>query len=277
MTDFEQTAARHQGLVDIGANLGHESFDADLDQVLLRARQAGVEHIIVTGSSVSSTQKALLLARQHPQLSLTAGVHPHEAQQCSEEDKARIEELAREPLVKAVGEAGLDFHRDFSPRPVQEKIFAWQLELACQLDKPLFLHQRDAHERFLPMLRDYRDALHKGGVVHCFTGSREELYAYLDMDMYIGITGWICDERRGRHLLPLIADIPAERLLLETDAPYLLPRTLRPKPATRRNEPAWLPEVLRTVADCAGKPAALVAQQTRSNAQRLFQLDLDQA
>jgi len=267
----------HSALVDIGANLGHDSFDQDLPEVLKRAQQAGIEHIIVTGTSLVSTSKALELTERFAGLSATAGVHPHEAQHCGTEEFAQIAQLAADPRVKAVGETGLDFNRDFSPRPLQEKLFARQLELACTLLKPVFLHQRDAHERFHPMLREYRDLLHAGGVVHCFTGNRDELYDYLDMDMYIGITGWICDERRGKHLLPLIKDIPADRLLLETDAPYLLPRSLKPKPASRRNEPAWLVEVLNMIALCAEKPAAIVASETRANAERLFGLNLGQS
>jgi len=261
-------------LVDIGANLGHDSFDQDLPEVLERAKQAGIEHIIVTGTSLTSTSKALALTERFTGLSATAGVHPHEAQHCSMEEFSQIAELATDSRVKAVGETGLDFNRDYSPRPLQEKLFAQQLELACMLGKPVFLHQRDAHERFYPMLKEYRDQLQAGGVVHCFTGTKEELYDYLDMDMYIGITGWICDERRGKHLLPLIRDIPADRLLLETDAPYLLPRSLKPKPASRRNEPAWLIEVLDTVTRCAEKPGAVIAEQTRANAIRLFALEL---
>ncbi len=266
----------HSALVDIGANLGHDSFDQDLPEVLERAQKAGVEHIIVTGTSLTSTSKALELTDKFAGLSATAGVHPHEAQHCSTEEFEQIARLATDPRVKAVGETGLDFNRDYSPRPLQEKLFARQLELACTLGKPVFLHQRDAHERFHPMLREYRDLLHAGGVVHCFTGTRDELYDYLDMDMYIGITGWICDERRGEHLLPLIKDIPADRLLLETDAPYLLPRSLRPKPANRRNEPARLVEVLNRIALCAEKSADVVAAETRDNAIRLFGLQLDQ-
>jgi TatD DNase family protein len=271
---FSGELKMHSALVDIGANLGHDSFDPDLPAVVERARLAGIAHIIVTGTTLASTSKALRLTEQFTGLSATAGVHPHEAQHSSAEEFEQIKMLATHPAVKAVGETGLDFNRDYSPRPVQEKIFTRQLELASTLNKPVFLHQRDAHQRFYPILKEYRDLLPANGVVHCFTGSREELYAYLDMDMYIGITGWICDERRGSHLLPLIKDIPADRLLLETDAPYLLPRSLKPKPASRRNEPAWLVEVLDTVARCSEKSPALIAEQTSANAVRLFGLQL---
>ena len=258
-------------LIDIGANLGHESFDHDLDAVLARATAAGIVHLLVTGTSLPSTRRAQELVEQHPTLlSFTAGVHPHEAQHCSEDDFAQLKELAGLEKALAVGETGLDFNRDYSPRPVQEAMFERQLELACELGKPVFLHQRDAHERFLPILKSYRDQLQRGGVVHCFTGEKHEMYAYLDLDMHIGITGWACDERRGLHLLELIPDIPPSRLLLETDAPYLLPRSLRPKPKSRRNEPAYLTEILRTVANVTGRSENEIAEQTTANARRLF-------
>ncbi|HBX38608.1 MAG TPA: hydrolase TatD, partial [Pseudohongiella sp.] len=225
-------------LIDIGANLGHESFDHDLEDVLQRAHAAGLVHYLVTGTTLPASQKALALCKKWPDMSATAGIHPHEAQHADADVLAGIRELLGDPLVKAVGETGLDFNRDFSPRPAQERVFAEHLAMAVDTGKPVFLHQRDAHDRFLPILKEFRDQL-SGGVVHCFTDQRQALYDYLDLDMHIGITGWICDERRGAHLHEFVRDIPADRLLLETDAPYLLPRSLRPRPKTRRNEPAW--------------------------------------
>jgi TatD DNase family protein len=260
-------------LIDIGANLGHESFDADLDSVLQRAEAVGIVHLLVTGTSPASSTRAIELATRFPALlSATCGVHPHEAQHCDAAAFAEIVQLAAHTSVTAVGETGLDFNRDFSPRATQETVFERHLELAARLGKPVFLHQRDAHARFLPILKNQRDSLSAGGVVHCFTGERQELYDYLDLDMYIGITGWICDERRGAHMLEFLHDIPLDRLLLETDAPYLLPRTLRPRPASRRNEPAMLTEVLRMAAHAIQKEPELVARQTTANARRLFAL-----
>ncbi|MBC53584.1 MAG: hydrolase TatD [Gammaproteobacteria bacterium] len=263
-------------LIDIGANLGHESFAHDLAEVLQRAREAGLVHHLVTGTTLPASVHALEICTRYPNLSCTAGIHPHEAAHADAEVLAGIRALLSEPQVKAVGETGLDFNRDFSPRPAQENVFNEHLAMAAATGKPVFLHQRDAHERFLPILKDHRDAL-SGGVVHCFTDSRQALFDYLDLDMYIGITGWICDERRGRHLHDLVASIPADRLLLETDAPYLLPRSLRPKPKTRRNEPAWLTEVLATVAHCCERPAADLAAETSANAIRLFKLEVGMA
>ena len=142
-----------------------------------------------------------------------------------------------------------------------------QLELGLELGKPLFLHSRDAHPRFAQILRTHRV---KQAVAHCFTGEKQELHAYIELGLYIGITGWICDERRGQHLLTLVRDIPSDRLLLETDSPYLTPRDMRPQPKARRNEPAFLPHILKTVARAIGRPAEELAVETTRNAERLF-------
>ena len=242
-------------LIDIGANLSHKAFSADLEQVIERARGAGVTTIVVTGTSVSASRAAVALASgRAPALYATAGVHPHDASSFDERTLEELRTLAADPAVRALGECGLDYNRNFSPRAAQLHAFEAQLELAAELKLPVFLHDREAHEDMLAVLRRYRDRI-SGAVVHCFTGERHELHAYLDLDLHIGITGWICDERRGLHLRELVRDIPADRLMLETDAPYLLPRTLKPAPANRRNEPAFLPLVLQTVAECTGRPA----------------------
>jgi len=178
--------------------------------------------------------------------------------------------LARSPEVKSYGECGLDFDRDFSPRPAQEKAFEAQLELAAAARLPVFLHERAAHERFLDILRRHRPKLTRA-VVHCFTGTGAELDAYLGLDCHIGITGWICDERRGLGLRPLIARIPPERLMIETDAPFLMPPAAK-KGRERRNEPAFLRHVLEDVARAAGRPSAQVAEESRRTAARFFDL-----
>jgi TatD DNase family protein len=165
----------------------------------------------------------------------------------------------------------LDFNRDFSPRPQQEKVLEAHLALAVELKLPVFLHERDANQRLLEILKDYRDHL-TAAVVHCFTGERQALFSYLDLDLHIGITGWICDERRGTHLHPLVREIPRGRLMLESDAPYLLPRTLRPKPKNGRNEPAYLGEVLREVALHRQESVEDLAQHSTASARRFFGL-----
>ncbi len=259
-------------LIDIGANLGHDSFDHDREDIIIQAKAAGLSAIIVTGTSVANSEKAAQLAAQHPgYLFSTAGVHPHDASGFTSETPGQLHALAQQAQVVAIGETGLDFYRDFSPHAAQESAFAEQLALAVKLQMPVFLHQRDAHARFLPMLKEQRDALCQG-VVHCFTGTRDELHDYLDLDMYIGITGWVCDERRGQHVQELLQDIPHNRLLLETDAPYLMPRTIRPKPASRRNVPANLAWVVAMVASCLQLPEAKVADLSCRNAIDLFNL-----
>jgi TatD DNase family protein len=256
-------------LIDIGANLTHAAFRDDLDAVLARARQAGVTGIVVTGTTVEESRHALALAGASQFLSSTAGVHPHHARDCGPETIPALRELARHSRVVAIGECGLDFNRNYSPHPDQEKWFIAQLELGLEVGKPLFLHSRDAHPRFAEILRHHKV---KNAVAHCFTGEREELKAYVDLGLYVGITGWICDERRGRHLLELVREIPRDRLLLETDAPYLTPRDLKPQPKARRNEPAFLPHILKTVARALGRPAEEIAAETTRNAETLFRL-----
>jgi TatD DNase family protein len=251
-------------LVDIGANLTHNAFRDDLDAVLARAREAGVETIIVTGTTVEESRRAATLS-----LPFTAGVHPHHARDCGPDTISQLKDLSKNPNCVAIGECGLDFNRNYSPHPDQEKWFVAQLELGLELGKPLFLHSRDAHPRFAEVLKNCKV---KKAVAHCFTGEREELKAYVELGLYIGITGWICDERRGKHLLELVREIPRDRLLLETDAPYLTPRDLRPQPKARRNEPAFLPHILHTVARALGRPAEEVAAETTRNARTLFSL-----
>ena len=259
-------------LIDIGANLTHDSFDHDRDAVLQRARDAGVARMIVTGASREHSPKALALARAHPEfLHATAGVHPHHAVEYTDECDAEMRALLAHPEVVAVGECGLDYFRDFSPRPAQRKAFERQLQIGADTGKPLFLHQRDAHADFMAMMKDFDGRLGPV-VVHCFTGSREELFDYLDRDWHIGITGWLCDERRGQHLRELVRHIPANRLMVETDAPYLLPRTLKPMPKDRRNEPAFLPHIVEELARDRGEDVASAAQHATAAARAFFRL-----
>jgi len=254
-------------LVDIGANLTHASFHPDVAEVIARAREHGVAQIIITGTTLDESRKALDLSKTHDFLFATVGVHPHHARDCGPHTIPALRELAKDAV--AIGECGLDFNRNYSPHPDQEKWFVAQLELGLELGKPLFLHSRDAHPRFAEILKHHQV---KTAVAHCFTGEREELKAYLDLGLYVGITGWICDERRGRHLVELVREIPRDRLLLETDAPYLTPRDLKPQPRARRNEPAFLPHILRAVARALGRPPEEVAAETTRNATTLFGL-----
>ncbi|RWU20945.1 hydrolase TatD [Pseudomonas alkylphenolica] len=262
-------------LIDIGVNLTNPSFAEKHQAIIERAEAAGVLQMMVTGTSLQGSEEALELCIQLDEsaqrLFSTAGVHPHDASHWNADSSRHMRALLEQPRVRAVGECGLDFNRDFSPRPLQEKALEAQLALAVELQMPVFLHERDASERLLAILKDYRDHL-PAAVVHCFTGEREALFGYLDLDLHIGITGWICDERRGTHLHPLVASIPRGRLMLESDAPYLLPRTLRPKPKSGRNEPAFLTEVLREVALHRGESIEELAAHTTACARTFFNL-----
>jgi TatD DNase family protein len=256
-------------LFDIGANLTHAAFSQDLRETVQRAREAGVTGIMVTGTTVDETMAATRTADEFG-FYATAGVHPHHARDCGPQTIPALRELARHPRVAAIGECGLDFNRNYSPHPDQEKWFVAQLELGLGLGKPLFLHSRDAHPRFYEILKHHAV---KDAVAHCFTGEKKELHAYLELGLYIGITGWICDERRGQHLVELVRDIPRERLLLETDSPYLTPRDLKPQPRARRNEPAFLPHIARAVARALGRPVEEIAAESTRNATRFFRLN----
>lgn len=259
-------------LVDIGINLAHDSYDADRAEVVARADAAGVTRLVVTGSTLASSRHAVELARRWPgRVVATAGVHPHHAADLTGRDLPELRDLLALPEVAAAGECGLDYFRDYSPRDAQERAFRHQLELAIAARRPLFLHQRDAHADFVRILGDYGADL-PPAVAHCFTGTVAEAEAYVAMGLYVGITGWICDERRGHHLADVVRGIPPGRLMIETDGPYLLPRNLRPKPKSRRNEPMYLPEVCRAVADARGEPYEQVARQTTETAARFFGL-----
>jgi TatD DNase family protein len=259
-------------LADIGANLTHSSFRHDLDAVIARAHAAGVAWMVVTGASREGSAQALHLARAYPEtLRATAGIHPHEASSYGPETARDLAILGAAPEVVAFGEMGLDYNRNYSPQPRQAEVFEAQLEAAADQGKPLFLHQRDAHADFLAILKPWRHRF-PAAVAHCFTGSRAEMRDYLDLDLHIGITGWICDERRGLHLRDFLHEVPPERLMIETDAPYLLPRDIKPAPKDRRNEPAHLPHILATVAAAVRRPVPQVAAQTTAAARAFFRL-----
>ncbi len=259
-------------LIDIGANLTHKSFEHDFQQVVDDARSAGLNHIILTGTDRETSEAASRFASETPDFfSSTAGFHPHMARSFDAERRDAVAALCELEQVVAVGETGLDFNRNYSPRRDQLDCFEQHLEIATAVGKPLFLHQRDAHEDFLAVLKRHRGRV-AGGVVHCFTDTLAALRDYLELDMHIGVTGWICDERRGVELQAIARHIPPNRLLLETDSPYLLPRNLLPKPASRRNEPKYLTTVLDKVAECTGRDRKEIARQTTENAIRLFGL-----
>jgi len=272
-------------LIDIGVNLTSERFARDLDEVLARAVSARVLDLIITGVDVESSQRALELCHSASSSSATlkgaglrlwctAGVHPHDSGALKEGDLARLERLhrAEAPQLVAVGECGLDYERDYSPRSAQRACFEAQLSLAAELDRPLFLHERGAHEDMYAMLRAAGRERCAQAVVHCFTGDRATMERYLELGCSIGVTGWVCDERRGGALQEAAPHLPLERLLIETDAPYLTPRSLRPKPKRGRNEPATLPHIAEELARYMGCELSELRRASRRNAERLFRL-----
>jgi len=262
----------YQKLIDIGVNLTHPRFDVDRAAVIQRAADAGIAHMVLTGTTLSESSTALTMASSHSGLmTATAGVHPHYASEWVETSTNVLKDLLINPHAVAVGETGLDYCRDFSPRPAQQKAFEAQLSIAAETGCPAFLHQRDAEADFLAIMAEYRDQL-SAAVLHCFTGERAFLHQCLDLDLHIGITGWICDERRGAPLCESVSDIPDNRLMIETDAPFLLPRDLPDKPTDRRNEPAFLSHVLTRVAQLRDQAANQLAATTVTNSQAFFRL-----
>jgi len=261
-------------LVDIGVNLSNNHFKDDIADTLQRAIDGNVSHLILTGTSVAESKKVINICTkfelQFPNmLYATVGVHPHDANEYNNQTLASLETLASHNNVVAIGETGLDFNRNFSTKSQQICAFESQLELAAKKQLPLFMHERDAARQQLEILREYRDHFTEG-VIHCFTGDRDTLFCYLDLDLHIGITGWICDKKRGQELKNLVANIPLNRLMIETDAPYLLPKNMPLKPKNRRNEPAYLIWVLDEIANNREEPSDVIAKQTSITAKKFF-------
>ena len=269
-------------MIDIGANLLHPQFDADRAAVIERARAAGVTRMLVTATDLAMAEAAIALCRREADLFCTAGVHPHDAKDAPADQAAlaeRIAQLAADPVVRAVGETGLDFNRNFSPPEMQRRVFETQLTVAGELGLPVFVHDRDSDGAVYAALARHSGRL-PGMVVHCFTGSSEDLDRYLELGCAIGVTGWISDKKRGESLRELVGRIPLDRLLIETDAPFLLPQNAprswqkahAPGASSRRNEPALLPFVAEAIAEAAGVPAAEVIAASSRNAKELFRI-----
>ena len=261
--------------IDIGINLTNKQFAGEYDEVIDRAISAGVEQILLTGTSVRSSKEALALTEEYPEtLFATAGIHPHDAKTMNAESIKILAALLKEKKVVAVGECGLDFDRDFSPRPVQESCFHAQLSLAEEVQKPLFLHERAAFDHFIAILKEHSSL--PEGVVHCFTGQLKEAKTYLEMGYYIGFTGAITDMRRFAALEEVVRYVPLDRMLIETDAPFMMPKNVPTRQLSyhqqRRNEPAFLPYVAQTIARYKGVPLKAVADKTCENAEALFKL-----
>lgn len=262
-------------MIDIGSNLTHRKLNPDpttLEALINNCRNHSLQAVIAIGTNITDSEASLNIARAFPGfIFATAGVHPHDAITVTKGDWKKLSTIISQPEVVAVGEMGLDFNRNFSPPDIQESVFIQQLELNRTIKKPLYLHERDALDRQIQILKDHRDC-YSSGVAHCFTGTRGALKKYLDLDFYIGITGWICDERRGQDLAEAVNYIPQNRLVVETDSPFLLPRTLSPKPKDRNNRPWYVKEVIAKVAQCRDEQTEDIEHYTTQNAKTLFNL-----
>lgn len=259
-------------IIDIGVNLLHRQYDNDRDKIVENAISQNITPLIITGTNVKESKKAALYAGKYPQkLYSTAGVHPHDAKSCNEQTIQQLKELAELPQVVAIGECGLDYDRNFSPPNVQRKWFEKQICLAEECNMPLFLHERAAFADFKAILSEHKEICSRS-VVHCFTGTGKELMTYLSMDCYIGLTGWICDERRGQNLRTIIRMIPLKKLMIETDAPFLIPRNMKLDKKITRNEPLFLRHITKEIAKCIGKKAEDIADITTKNAKAFFKI-----
>lgn len=259
--------------IDIAVNLLGSSLEAQAAQVIADAAAVGVAPLILIGSELDESARCIDLCQQYPQqLYSTAGVHPHHASSWQLSSVEQQRQLCAAPAVVAVGECGLDFNRNYSTPAEQRQAFAAQLALAVELQLPVLMHERDAHDEFLAMVQEYRPQLN-GALLHCFTGDITQAEAYLALDLHLGVTGWVCDERRGQALAEAVKIIPDNRLLLETDSPYLLPRTLKPKPKSSKNLPQYLPHIAEYVAHLRHQPAEELAHRCYNNSLRFFGLE----
>ena len=252
-------------MFDIGANLTSSHFSDDLDSVLDESFEAGVKKICITSSNLQDVRNAKKITERNKNLYYSVGFHPHNAKDFKIEFLKEMSIYLDDPRAICLGEMGLDFNRNFSSREEQILCFESQLSLANSINKPLFLHQRDAHEEFLSILDNYK--FNQKLIVHCFTGNLSELEDYLKRDFYIGITGWVCDLKRGLDLRECINHIPQEKLLIETDSPYLSPRK-----KIRRNEPKFLIDVAEEVARLRQQTKESIIKSSYENSLNFFNL-----
>ena len=257
-------------LFDSHCHLDDPSYRDELDALMARARAAGVSRVMTIGVTLATSRAAVALAETRPGVYASVGVHPHDAHECSDAVMDQLAALARRPAVRAWGETGLDFNRMYSPREDQEKWFACQLEAAAELGLPMIFHERDSRGRFLELLRTCPPPA-GAAVIHCFSGTRSELTRYLDMGYYIGVTGIVTLQARGEPLRRMAPLIPAEQLLVETDAPYLTPHPERRR--FRRNEPALVRSVLLKLAEVRGEDPAELARIVYGNTCRLYRIE----
>ena len=256
--------------IDIACNFTHQAFDKNLQKVIEDSVKAGIEKFVVTCSSLKDLERIKeIKSRYKESIFFTAGIHPHCAKEIHEIEHNKIKEEILKLKPNAIGETGLDFNRNFSSPSDQLASFILHLEIAADAKLPLYLHQRDAHDDFLGTLKELHTS-DNNFVVHCFTGNKKELTDYLDMGGYIGITGWICDYRRNQDLNEAIRYIPLDKLMVETDCPYLLPKNLSPKPKKNLNYPYHLPHIVKEIANIRNESEELIAEYAYKNTMRFF-------
>lgn len=260
-------------MIDIGVNFINKQFKGKQEPVIKNAKEVGVTHIIATGTSMSNSIQSIEFAKKSGgYVTTTVGVHPHNAKELKSNEYNKLKEMCLEEVVVAVGECGLDYDRNFSSKEDQIRAFKMQLDIAREIQKPLFLHEREAVEDFVKIMSEYSDLIPKS-VVHCFTGDKETLQRYLDLGFMIGITGWICDDVRGGKLQEAIKTCPLDRLMIETDSPFLKPKNILPKTNSRTNEPKNLPYVARKIAELKNIEVNEVIQATKSNTECFFKIN----
>lgn len=254
---------------DVGVNLFSEQFTTDREQVLSRAKDAGVQSQLLIASDLTECQLNLSWCQHHLTCYTTAGIHPHQAGLVEADWLQQLTTIVLTNHIVAIGECGLDFNRNFSSQADQIKVFTQQLRLAKEVNLPVYLHERDAFTTQYQLLKDVGIS---AGIAHCFTGDTSQLKAYLDLGLYIGITGWLCDDRRNQALLEALNYLPLDRICLETDSPFLIPRNLTPKPKSRRNEPAYLLAIAERLAELKGTTLQDVETICWQNSVTLFNL-----
>ena len=234
-------------IADIACNFTSDRFDNDLDEVIDRAIANHITKFGLICSRLRDIDKLLeIYNRYSKNMFFTIGVHPHHANEINAEYLEKLKEVINKNNPHAIGETGLDFFRNLSTYEEQMYAFEEQIKIAIDTNKPLFLHQRDSHEDFIKILRKYSSDISKA-VVHCFTGTQSQLDDYLELDCFIGVTGWICDEKRNVELRKTIKNIPLSKLMIETDCPYLIPKNLLDKPKNNRNEPSYLNHIVTEI------------------------------
>ena len=257
-------------LFDIACNFSSERFDKDLDEVIQRAKNNKVSKFLVVSASLNDTEKVNGIYKNNKDSCFfTIGVHPHNAKEFTSSSSVKMKNLIDTYKPNSVGETGLDFFRNISS--YEEQIFAFEEQIKIAIDKelPLFLHQREAHDDFFKILSKYRDSIPKA-VVHCFTGTQKELDDYLDIGCHIGLTGWICDANRNIDLRKSLINIPLDKLMIETDCPYLIPKNLQEKPKNNRNEPAFLPHIAKEISSLVNVDIDQLVKKTYENSIKFF-------